>query len=221
MVDPRDPTRTDTSDMLAIHQVFRDAIADAPQLIGAVGDGDVARAAVVGSYYTNVLRLLEVHHEGEDELVTPLLVARCDGPDAVVAQRVADQHHEALAPMARADGAVAAFAARPGPTEQAEAIAALDQLGGVLIGHLDDEETEILPLAAAHLSPEEWGALPALGMQRFAGDNLWFMVGLIREAMTPEQRDHMLVHMPPPVADAWRSTGEEQFRRSAAELRRR
>ena len=55
--------------------------------------------------------------------------------------------------------------------------------------HLDREEAAILPLAAAHLTPEEWGKLPGHAMGSFGGDKIWLIIGLIRENFTQEQRD--------------------------------
>lgn len=52
----------DTSDMIGMHRVFRQALAAAPQLVGSTTAGDADRAEVVGTYYDNVLRLLDVHH---------------------------------------------------------------------------------------------------------------------------------------------------------------
>ena len=56
-------------------------------------------------------------------------------------------------------------------------------------------------------------------MQSFTGDNLWLILGLIRESMTADQRGQMLAHMPPPVADAWRTTGEAEFRAFIGQVR--
>ncbi len=67
----------------------------------------------------------------------------------------------------------------------------MDALCTHLGEHLDEEEQKVLPLAAANLSMEEWGALPAHGMANFHGDKIWLILGLIRERMTDEQRAEM------------------------------
>lgn len=211
--------RPDTSDMLAVHQVFREALRAAPRLVGDVPAGDTARSELVGSYYDNVLRFLEVHHEGEDLLVTPLLAERCTDDEAEVVLRVATQHKEVLGPLEDADEALGSWRFGAEPGETSDAAAALVALGQVLTPHLDEEEQAVLPLAAAHLTLEEWGALPGHGMQSFTGDNLWLILGLIRESMTADQRGQMLAHMPPPVADAWRTTGEAEFRAFIGQVR--
>lgn len=76
----------------------------------------------------------------------------------------------------------------------------------------------MLPLAAQHLTIEEWAALPAHGMKVFSGDKLWLVMGLLRDRMTQEQRDAMLAHMPPPVVEFWQQVGEPSYREFLVEL---
>ena len=57
MAEP-DTTSIDTSDMAAVHQVFRDAFGGPAELIGTVGSEDVERQILVGDYYAEVLALL-------------------------------------------------------------------------------------------------------------------------------------------------------------------
>ena len=213
------PQATDTGDMYAVHQVFRNAVAEAPDLVGRVPDGDTARSALIASYYDNVLRFLEVHHEGEDQLVTPRLLERCGDEESAVVRRVADQHHEVVVVLADCDRALSAWKQSAGPSDSAAVLGALAALGDRLVPHLDEEESEVLPIAAAHLSPAEWGELPAHGMGGFTGDNLWLIVGLIQEQFTDEQRQKMLANMPPPVADAWRTSGQNEFTTFVGEVR--
>lgn len=212
-----DRPRPDTQDMKAVHQVFRDAFAAADRLLGSVPARDTARAAQVHSFYTNVLSFLHGHHSGEDELVWPLLTARC-GEAAAEVERIAAQHAGLDPAIERAEVLLAGWAVTPDPALGAAAAQALTQLGELLVTHLDEEEEVVLPLAAEHLTMEEWGALPAHGMKSFTGDKLWLVIGLLRDRMTQEQRDLMLAHMPPPVVDFWQSVGERSYRDFVAEL---
>jgi hypothetical protein len=72
-----DVPRPDTSDMFAVHGVFRDTLGAATVLVGGVLDGDSERLALVANYYENVLSFLRSHHDGEEQLVFPLLRQRC------------------------------------------------------------------------------------------------------------------------------------------------
>jgi iron-sulfur cluster repair protein YtfE (RIC family) len=209
---------TDTSDMIQLHEVFRDALGTAAPLVGSVPVGDHARAEVVGSYYANVLALLRSHHEGEDELVWPKLLERTPS-DADAITRVAGQHLGVLTALETAEARLTTWRTDPQIESGALLAASLATLGAELALHLDEEERVILPIAAQHLTPEEWGELPSHGMRSFRGDKIWLVMGLIREQMRPEQIAHMEAHMPPPVLEFWNTMGREQFETFVAELR--
>ena len=102
-----DPSRPDTSDMLAVHQVFRRALAAAPDLVGSATGPE--RIELVATFYANVLNFLEVHHHGEDLLVFPLLVERCPD-DAATVSRVAGQHQDVTPALEGALGRIAPWA---------------------------------------------------------------------------------------------------------------
>jgi iron-sulfur cluster repair protein YtfE (RIC family) len=200
----------DTSDMYAVHGVFRDTLGAAPTLVGGVAPGDAERVALIANYYENVLSFLEAHHDGEEHLVFPLLRERCAG-DEVLIDHMSDQHHEALALLEKAKVSLAAW---PGgdATAQTAAQERLAELGNHLLEHLNEEEAKVLPLAAEHLSMEEWGALPGHGMANFHGDKIWLILGLIRERMTDAQRAAMVAHMPLPALEMWTGFGEQAFK---------
>jgi len=210
MAEPAAAPRPDTTDMYAVHGVFRDTLGAAPTLVGDVAPGDAERVALIANYYENILSFLEAHHDGEEHLVFPLLRERCAGDDALIDHMDA-QHQEALALLQEARAALTAWPGGDAAAQQATQ-ERLDELGSHLVGHLDEEEEKVLPLAAAHLSPEEWGALPAHGLANFHGDKIWLILGLIRERMTEEQRAAMLAHMPPPAIDMWTGFGEQAFK---------
>ncbi len=208
----------DTSDMIGFHRIFREALSAAPRLVGSAPDGDVNRAEHVASYYDNVLRLLHAHHEGEDELLTPKLVER--QPDsAELILRVAAQHEDVLAALAAAETAVQMWRGDPSAARRDDAVDALAALDATLVPHLDEEEREMLPIAARCVNVAEWGELPAHGMRTFSGDKLWLILGLIQEQMTLGQIADMEAHMPPPVAEFWAGAGRPMFATYVDELR--
>jgi iron-sulfur cluster repair protein YtfE (RIC family) len=196
--------------MFAVHGVFRDSLGAAPTLVRGIAPGDTERVAMIANYYENILSFLEAHHDSEEKLVFPLLRERCPGDDALISH-MHEQHEEALALLAQAKSSLAAW---PGGDAAAqEAVQArLDALCSHLGVHLTDEEQKVLPLAAAHLSMEEWGALPGHGMANFDGDKIWLILGLIRERMTDGQRAEMLAHLPPPALEMWTGFGEQAFK---------
>ena len=202
--------RPDVSDMYAVHGVFRDTLGAAPVLVGGIEPGDTERTALIANYYENILSFLEAHHDGEEKLVFPLLRERCAGEDALV-ERMTEEHHEAMRLLEEAKKMLEAWPAGDATTQKAT-LEALVALNAQLVDHLDEEEEEVLPLAAENLSAEEWGALPGHGMANFCGDKIWLILGLIRERMNDEQRAAMLEHMPPPAVEMWTGFGEQAFK---------
>jgi hemerythrin-like domain-containing protein len=208
----------DTSDMVQIHRVFREALSSAAPLVGSVPPGDASRAETVYIYFANVLEFLRVHHEGEDELLWSKLIDRNPG-EADTIRRIAHQHegvHEAL-DVARER--LEAWHADPQIEHGAKLAAALATLGADLAAHLDEEERVILPIAARCLTAPEWGELPAHGMQHYGRDEIWLLLGLIQEQFTPEQNAMMESHMPPPVLDFWTGPGRQMFTEFVTRLR--
>lgn len=218
MSDDALTTLTDTSDMIQLHQVFREALGAAAPLVGSVPAGDTARADVVGSYYANVLALLHSHHEGEEDLVWPKLLER-DPDEAGTIRRIAGQHDGVLTALEDAEAKLTAWQADPEVESGAHLAASLATLGAELSLHLDEEERVILPIAARHMTPPEWGELPGHGMAHFHGDKIWLVMGLIQEQMRPEQIAMMESHMPPPVREFWTTQGRAQFEAYIAEVR--
>ncbi|HEY1825578.1 MAG TPA: hemerythrin domain-containing protein [Acidimicrobiales bacterium] len=208
---------TDTSDMVNLHRVFRNAMDRAPALIASVPEGDLARAALVASYYDNVLSLLHVHHDSEDQLVWPRLLERCPD-DAATVSRIAAQHGDVVESLAVARQASRDWAATASARDAAVLQDALATLQADLTPHLDDEEEFVLPIAARYLSPEEWGELPSHGMRAFDGDKLWLIMGLVSEQMSAAQQEMMRANFPPPVAEMWANFGQQAFENFIAEL---
>jgi hypothetical protein len=201
--------RPDVTDLVAVHGVFRDTLGAAPVLVGGVAPDDADRVALVANYYDNILFFLEAHHDGEEQLVFPLLRERCPDHEAFM-DRLDEEHEEAMRLLKSARGSLARWSG--GDTAAAGFV--VDDLGALreqLVPHLDAEESEGVPLYVANLSVEEWGALPGHAMANFGGDKIWLILGLIRERMTEAQSAAMLEHMPPPAVDMWTGFGEQAF----------
>jgi hemerythrin-like domain-containing protein len=208
--------RPDTSEMVVVHDAFRDTLSAAQKLVESVDAGDGERVALLRSFYDNVIAFLIGHHEGEDELIYPLLVERAPEHEDLI-RRVNAQHDEIHGLIESTSAAVAAWTAGDAASQSAAA-AALDGLGARLAVHLGEEEREMLPLCEEHVSVEEWGALPGHVLRNYSGDKVWLVLGLIRERMSQAQRDAMLQKMPPPVVEMWTGFGENAFRDLMAQV---
>jgi hypothetical protein len=216
MLDHEAAPRPDVTDMIAVHRVFRDTLAAAPALVGGAPSSDQARVELIANYYDNILRFLEVHHDGEEALVFPKLRERCPGEVGVI-DKLESQHKEVVRLLEEAEGSVAAWAGGDAAAQRAVADR-LEALRAHLVMHLDEEEATALELCAENLSPEEWGALSGHGMANFTGDKVWLILGLIRDRMTEEQRIDMIEHMPPPAVEMWTGFGEQAFKELSAHV---
>jgi DUF438 domain-containing protein len=183
----------DTSDMAAVHRVFRSSLASAPDFVASAAGSD-ERRALIASYYVNLIAFLEAHHEGEEILVFPLLSERAVDDVAMVVETTR-QHAEVVGLMESVRSSMGEWESA-GDAKAEAAVASLRSLDAVLIPHLDDEESIIVPLASRHLTPQEWGQLPGHAMGTFGGDKIWLIIGLIRENFTEAQRAMMLEKMP-------------------------
>ena len=210
------PPLADTSDMARVHQVFREAIAAAPALIGSATAKGRERVDLVASYYRNVLALLHAHHDGEDELIWPLLIERA--PDeAEEVRRIAGQHTDVAAALVAAMAAIDDWQASADDGTGSAAVA-IANLGAALLPHLDQEEAFVVPLAAKHIYAPEWGELPGHALRNFSGDKMWLILGLIREQFSVEMIAMMDEHMPPPVVAMWQQH-ETEFKNFVRALR--
>jgi len=218
MSDTSKPVLTDTSDMPALHAVFRKSLAAAPDLIGGAPADDTGRSAIVGTYYDNVLRLLHAHHGGEDELVWPKLLERC--PDeAEMVSEIASQHGAVTALIDVTMAQLQQWAGSASERDAAALIGSMRQLNDELVIHLDAEEAMILPLCARYITPQEWAELPEHGMKHFDGDKPWLIMGLIFDNMPDGARDYVLANMPPPVGQMWVNFGSTAYTDFMAELK--
>lgn len=211
-----DAPLADTSDMPAVHEVFRETFGIAPELIASAAS-DPQRRAVISNFYMNILSFLEVHHDGEEVLVFPLLSERAPEQSAIVDKAQSD-HESVLGLLDDARSSVETWDSE-GDTAAQDAVIALTSLGTALTSHLDFEEDEILPIAAANVTAEEWGKLPGHALGSFDGDKVWLIMGLIRENFTDEQRGTMLANMPPPAREMWETMGEASFNELISQIR--
>jgi hypothetical protein len=208
--------RIDTTDMHAIHKVFRLACRDAPVAFARTeGEG---RVSAVGTFYETVLGFLHCHHGAEDALLFPLLSRRCP-TELTLLTRMETQHEVVNVALARAEALLGRWRTNPGRHERTEAVSAIGVLGGELGRHMEEEETHVLPLAAVNLTLEEWEALPRHAMTNFPSDKKWLMQGLVREQMSEAQLAHMTKSMPPLAIETWQSMGSPRFAAFMASIR--
>ncbi|MEV0318465.1 hemerythrin domain-containing protein [Streptomyces sp. NPDC050658] len=208
----------DTQDMEIVHRAFRRESRLLRELVAAVAPGDTARAKVIADHFRDYRIGLKNHHEGEDELLWPLLLSRVDlGADVVLRMEV--QHERVAATTARLDAAVPAWEATAGADERDTLVAVLADHRAVLLEHLDDEESALLPLAAEHLTEKEWASLGDHMVASTPKLTLLTLFGLVLEDADPAERATLLSVLPAPVRAVWHVFGRPRHARRIRRVR--
>ncbi|MCL6733222.1 hemerythrin domain-containing protein [Streptomyces neyagawaensis] len=207
-----------THEMVVVHRVFRRESALLPRMVRAVPDGESARAAQVSAYLTDYVLGLHHHHTLEDELIWPLLRARADDAEELVA-RMEEQH-------GRIDSTLEAVALwAPQWQRSADSVAgqelalALDEHRLALLDHLDDEERLVLPLVAEHLTVDEWDLVGRRGLENLPKDKVMFAIGAILEDATEDERAYFLGKAPLLGRLVWKLVGRRQYAAACHALR--
>ncbi|MER5648771.1 hemerythrin domain-containing protein [Streptosporangium sp. NPDC002524] len=208
----------DTRDMEIVHRALRRESRLLTQLVAAVAPGDTARAKVIAGHFRVYRVGLENHHEGEDELLWPPLLSRVD-LEADVVLRMQAQHERIAATLTRLDAAVPAWEAGAGADERDTLVAVLADHRAVLLEHLDDEESTLLPLAAEHITEREWASLGEHLVANTPKLTLLTLFGLVLEDANPAERATLLSGLPAPVRGVWHVIGRPRYARHIRRVR--
>lgn len=192
-------TALDTRDMVVVHDALRREYRLMPDLVRGVAPGDSLRTQVVADHVALVAGLLHHHHTGEDRLLWPVLLPRVADEAADTVQLMERQHVGIHQAQERADAALARWRADGDDAAREELADALTEVGARLTEHLAAEEAHLLPLAAHHLTADEWARLGEEGMAGVEKKQLPLVLGLLMYQADPEVIAGMLAHAPLPV----------------------
>lgn len=204
--------RPDTAEMVFVHNSFRKQFGNLPDLVRGVATGDRVRAAVVVDFLDQLTTALHHHHEGEDELMWPLLLERAPMDSALILRM--EEQHERIAELYRHAGRSAeSFSAQADAVSREALAGTLTELNDALGEHLHDEEVHILPLVERVMTVPEWEALSERGRAGIPKDRLLVFLGFLLDANTPERGRAMLAKSPASARVAWALLGRRSFRR--------
>lgn len=208
----------DVHDMVVVHRALRRELRIIPHLVRQVTAGDSSRAAIVSGHCRLALDGLHVHHSGEDALLWPMLLERA-APSSELVQRMQAQHHRIEDLVDRLRTALVRWEVEARPAVGAEVASIIDELGSALLEHLDEEETHILPLAAAHLTQVEWDAIGHHGLATMSRSQLPLLFWMILEDASPDERATMLASIPPPIRFVLKTVAARRYRRYVTSVR--
>ena len=207
---------SDPWEMALIHSLIRRGFEQARCAV--LAPAPPARASAVAEYVGFHLDGLEAHHSSEDELIWPTLHERA-GLSGVLIRRMEEQHaglHDALVATRRE---LASWEAAP-TTESSGALAtALGTVVDRLSEHLTEEERDVVPLIAAHITQAEWDHLGKVAFSKFTPRQRFIAMGEMLAAASPTEAARMLAGLPAPIKVIWRLVGRRRYQRFMAEVR--
>jgi hemerythrin-like domain-containing protein len=202
--------RPDTSEMIFVHNSFRQQFRALPGLVRSVDEGDTARAAVVVTFLEELTSALHHHHEGEDELMWPLLLKKAPMDSALIL-RMEEQHERIAELYRRAADNANAFASTADAQSRENLADTLNELIGALEEHLHDEEVKILPLVEEVMTVPQWEALGERGRAGIPKDKRLVFLGFMLAANPPDRGQEFLGRLPVPARIAWKLLGRKAY----------
>jgi hemerythrin-like domain-containing protein len=188
----------DVRDMAIVHRTFRTTYDEAAQLVRAAPVPSPQRVTFLADHVDFSIRALNIHHEGEDELLYPKLIERVP-EQAAMTEEVEHEHEQVKAALDDASAACGNWREQPS-AQTGEALgSALDQLNSVSVHHLDDEERTVVPLAAVTLTQQEWDALGKHAVAQIPRNKRAIAFGMILDPLDESDRALMMRVLPPPV----------------------
>ena len=150
------------TDMEFMNRVFHAALRrDLERAIGSIGVSGhptPAQRAALAEHVALVLDLLHRHHTGEDTGLWPMVRRRA--PDLGAQLDMMEAEHASVASAIVSTRSAARQYSTTGDTSAARRLReALVGLGGVLLPHLDHEETEVMPRVMRALTRRDWSVL--------------------------------------------------------------
>lgn len=216
--NPLNTGLTDMHDMVVVHRVFRRELSLIPDLLLSTPGGDVERASIVVGHARLILSGLHLHHTSEDDLLWPLLVER-SSPSTELVQRMQAQHADVDEGLGRLETVLARWETEARPAVAREAAGVMNQLRQIVVEHLDEEEKQILPVAEASITPQEWASVGKAGVAKMTRAELPLMFGALLEDASDVERRQMLQSLPLPIRYLMRTWGSVHYRRYITTVR--
>lgn len=207
-----------THEMVVVHKLFRREFGQGPGWVRRVDAGDTDQAQLVYTHLQKDFDLLHHHHEGEDLELWPRLRERAtDHLDLLDAMQ--DQHRGIDPALAKAAALGEAWAQTADPAAREAFAQAIEETAVPLLAHLNQEESDILPLALQYISEDEWGLLAAHTLASTPKPDLITGLGGVLEDATDEERAMLLRHVPAAAKLLYSLTGKQAYIKEATAVR--
>ena len=188
----------DVRDMAIVHRTFRTAYDEAARLVRAAPVPSPQRVKFLADHIDFSISALNIHHDGEDELLYPKLIDRVP-EQAAMTQEIEHEHEVVKTALDDASAASEGWRQQPSANTGKALAEALDYLNSVSQHHLDDEEQNVVPLAAVTLTQQEWDALGKHSVAQIPRNKRAIAFGMILDPLDEPDRAFMMRTLPPPV----------------------
>lgn len=158
--------------------------------------GDPERATAIAARFQWFDTLLTYHHEGEEEILWPVL--RTSPPNTEEVGELTDEHERIVAALAAARAAFATFGASATAEDAASAASAVRELHAAATEHFTHEESEIVELCAQADPVALKAAFKKLGRHAGLREGLWFMQW-VSDGASADDKTFLRTLIPPPV----------------------
>jgi hemerythrin-like domain-containing protein len=217
-VDPNHAAHPVLWNMALIHRILRHSFTELARLVTDVPDNDTARMTAVADHLRFTLDGLTAHHTTEDDLVWPVLLTRAR-PSTALVERMEAQHHGLHTGIEEVRRLTEAWRAAPSREAASDLSAAITAMLGQLTLHLDEEERDVVPLIAEHLSLAEWDQVGETAFDKFTPAQRFTAMGQLLEVASPAEAAAMLGPLPGPIKLLWRLVGKRRYRRYTESFR--
>lgn len=148
----------------------------------------------------------------------PVLLPHLD-LDAEQVLAMESQHRELTEGIAEVQGLMDRWQAQALPEDRDELVEALRSHHRQLCAHLDEEEREVMPLVALHVTEKQWHAVGERGLAETPRNRLMIALGAILEDSSPDERQEFLARLPVPARVLWKLLGQRQYHRETDRIR--
>jgi hypothetical protein len=215
----------DTSGLILVHRIFRWLYRELPVLIREVEAGDLDRAAVVGDYARLDFFALHLHHRTEDTVLWDRLTTRDPACVAHVDQMRA-QHAQVASQLARIEPQLGPWVASADVDLRDRFATDVETLRDTLFAHLGQEEEDILPVAGAVLSQQEWDQMEehtrselTAHRKELPRDVMSLQLGLLLASVPEAERDEWFrANVPAPIRLLYLLLMKRKYDRAMQEL---
>lgn len=208
----------DTRDMMVFHAAASREFRLAPGAVRRVKPGDRKHAHDVDTYLNSMCYALHEHHHGEDEILWPILRPRLSAAERRLLDANERQHADINDGIERVNDARRRWLDRLDRDDAGSLANELKTLSGLLDQHLEDEERDILPMAAAYLTQAEWRTITEGGKNALSLTALLFIVGMTCHGVNREHAALVVAPLSAPLRLAVPVIARRMYLRRAARI---